>query len=360
MTVTVAPVRGLVIRDLSILNYKRLDELKLDLPPPRMAHDLDVTVLGSKNGGGKTSVLECIALLYLAAAVGDRLLLDMGVEWFVDVADLLISSEANATRISGTFASAGESREISLELKRRSVRDAVPELSVEGSLPMDSAAIRRVRSASLASVLAFSSEPLVAPPLLFFNSHRKVQEGNPDLAHMAEHVPLQERLRRRPGVRYGLSAVSGFKMEMLRSILGGANLFEGLDRADSEKILHSLNSLLLRYAGGTVDKMRPLPDNTLDLRIVTPRGVSFAFDGLSAGQKEIVSTLFLIWRHSQEGPLLVLIDEPELHLNAEWHADFVDQLRHAGPGNQYILATHSEQVFGSVEPEHRILLESAP
>jgi predicted ATP-binding protein involved in virulence len=85
-------------------------------------------------------------------------------------------------------------------------------------------------------------------------------------------------------------------------------------------------------------------------------GASFAFDGLSSGQKEIISTLFLIWRHSQEEPCIVMMDEPELHLNAEWHADFVERLQEYGPRNQYILATHSEQIFGSVDEDRRALL----
>ncbi|MBK7828327.1 AAA family ATPase [Nannocystis sp.] len=122
-----------------------------------------------------------------------------------------------------------------------------------------------------------------------------------------------------------------------------------------------LNELLLRYAGGVIEKLRPLPDNTLDFRI-RPQGeaASFAFDGLSSGQKEIVSTLFLIWRYSRrqgvEVPAIVLVDEPELHLNAEWHADLLEQLRKVGPDNQYILATHSEQVFHAVDADRRRLL----
>jgi hypothetical protein len=210
---------------------------------------------------------------------------------------------------------------------------------------------------ALMSLLAFNSEPLVLPPFIHFNSYRKVQEGNPNLAAMVDE-PMGRARMMYGRTRYGpaVSAISAFKIEMLRSLLGGAELFEGFDKTDSEATVEFLNGLLKRYAGGSIEKLRPLPDNSLDFRITTGSGASFAFDGLSSGQKEIVSTLFLIWRHSQQSPCIVLIDEPELHLNAEWHADFVERLQEYGPNNQYILATHSEQIFGCVGEDRRALL----
>ncbi len=122
-------------------------------------------------------------------------------------------------------------------------------------------------------------------------------------------------------------------------------------------VLSQLNGLIERYCGGCIENLRPMPDNKVDIRIQPKNGGdSFSFDGLSSGQKEMIATLFLIWRNSQEYPSIVLIDEPELHLNAEWHVDFVDQLRKLAPVNQYILATHSEEIFRSVEESSRAIL----
>jgi predicted ATPase len=86
-----------------------------------------------------------------------------------------------------------------------------------------------------------------------------------------------------------------------------------------------LNSLIQRYCGGQIENLCPLPDNKIDIRIKPINGKeSFSFDGLSSGQKEMISTLFLIWKNTKEQPSIVLIDEPELHLNAEWHGDFAE------------------------------------
>jgi predicted ATP-binding protein involved in virulence len=78
---------------------------------------------------------------------------------------------------------------------------------------------------------------------------------------------------------------------------------------------------------------------------------------LSSGQKEIIATLFLIWYQTRNKPGIVLIDEPELHLNPEWHRDFIRQLGRIAPNNQYIIATHSEDIFASVDKDRRFLLQ---
>lgn len=51
------------IRRISIRNYKGIENLELELPGPRMREDPDVMVIGSQNGLGKTSILECCSLL---------------------------------------------------------------------------------------------------------------------------------------------------------------------------------------------------------------------------------------------------------------------------------------------------------
>ena len=358
------PFPGLKLRRLEIENYKGLDSLQVDFPRPRMTGDLDVMILGSQNGGGKTSALECVGLLYLAILAGDDLFRRIPETGrFIDLADLLIKSGRPAAEISGGFELDGEGFEVCLKVSR-SGKTAVSGAELLSERIQDIKALRRSLKGdplegAMLSLLALNSEPLISPPLIHFNSYRKVQEGNPNLAAMVDE-PGRSRMMYGRG-RYGppLSAVSAFKMDMLRSLLGGAELFEGFNKHDSGATVDFLNNLLRRYAGGSIEKLRPLPDNTLDFRITTGEGASFAFDGLSSGQKEIVSTLFLIWRHSQHEPCIVLIDEPELHLNAEWHADFVERLQEYGPTNQYILATHSEQIFGSVDEDRRALLVPA-
>ena len=130
-----------------------------------------------------------------------------------------------------------------------------------------------------------------------------------------------------------------------------------MEDQEPDHTIEQLNALMARYARGTIGKLRPSPDNTFDFRVQPLRGgESFTFDGLSSGQKEIISTLFLVWDHTKNNPSVVFIDEPELHLNAQWHRTFVNHLVDLAPKNQYIIATHSEEIMDSVAEDRRILL----
>ncbi|MDR0611567.1 MAG: AAA family ATPase, partial [Planctomycetaceae bacterium] len=60
------------LRKLSIQNYKGIDSLELDFPPPDMPDDPDILIMGSENGLGKTSVLECCSLLLFALSQSCR------------------------------------------------------------------------------------------------------------------------------------------------------------------------------------------------------------------------------------------------------------------------------------------------
>ena len=360
---TKKPQLGIRLTKLTIENYKKLDKLEIDFPYPLMKNDIDILVFGSKNGGGKTSVLECCSLLLLAGTVGEgsswRLL---EIESSFDIASLLVKAGQQQAFIKGNFELDNDECCVSLKIPR----NGSIKLDIK---PKDSLLFKNFKLTNeylrisgfetlLTSVFAFSGEPLILPPLLHFNSYRKIQESNPELGMMAEDYPTH-RINRfnQPGMRGTITPISMFKLEILRSLMGRASLFEGFSESESETVLTQLNSLIERYCGGHIENLRPLPDNKMDIRIkLRNTNNSFSFDGLSSGQKEIIATLFLIWKNTLNQPSIVLIDEPELHLNAEWHGDFVEQLRKLAPKNQYILATHSEEIFRSVDESCRAIL----
>jgi predicted ATP-binding protein involved in virulence len=352
---------GIRLSRLTIKNYKKLNSLEIDFPRPVMKGDADILVFGSKNGGGKTSVLECCSLLMLAGIVGERFELFRENDSLLDVANLLVKAGQEQASIEGKFEQDSKECTVSLTINHRT-GFSKPNIKGEKSLFKPFGNTKRYFDEldyPLNSILAFSGEPLIMPPLLHFNSYRKVQESNPELGMMADDYPRHRvmRVSTRSGIRNITNPVSSFKLEILRSLMGRAALFEGINKKESQSVLSQLNNLIQRYCGGQIEHLRPLPDNKVDIRIKpSTGGESFSFDGLSSGQKEMIATLFLIWRNTQEQPCIVLIDEPELHLNAEWHGDFVRQLYKLAPQNQYILATHSEEMFRSVDEEYRAVL----
>lgn len=349
--------KGIRLSRLIISNYKKIDSLEINFPSPLMQGDADILLLGSKNGGGKTSVLECCSLLILAGIFGRRFNRQFERDESIsDIVNLLIQASQETARIEGIFNYEDKKSTITLEISRR--KGILHHIDEEDKLPFN---IKGKKDSdmprhTLSSIFSFSSEPLIIPPLLYFNSHRKVRELNPEIGMVADDYPrkisMELRIRRR-----NIDPISSFKLDVVNSLMGKALLFEGIDKGQSESVLSQLNSLTQRYCGGQIEKLLPLPDNTVDIRIKPINGrESFSFDGLSSGQKEIIATLFLIWKNTIDQPSIVLIDEPELHLNAEWHGDFIRQLYKLAPHNQYILATHSEEIFRSVDERHRAIL----
>ncbi len=354
------------LRRIKIENFKAIDSLELEFPAPIMPNEPDVFVMGSKNGIGKTSVLESCALLLLGAIWGkEPFHLIHRYSEDTNIFDLLVKAGKDKATIEGEFVISkktvigkieiGRSGKIGISGNIKPLQKFRGDFSFSQKelLPLE------MRRAMLGRIwepfLGMSSDPMLTPPLLYCHSSRKVAEGNPELGMMVE----EELFRRRPrSVSWREKPISSFKLDILRSMMGQASLFENMDAGEAPSSMGKLNFLLKEFAGGAIDKLRFSKDNTLDFRIANLDGKgSFAFDGLSSGQKEIISTLYLIWKYTREIHSIVLIDEPELHLNHEWHSRFIQHLYEMAPDNQYIMATHSEKVFESAPPEKRVLLE---
>lgn len=343
------------IERIAIKNYKGIDELELDFPPPKMSGDPDILVMGSKNGLGKTAIMECCSLLLLAATFEEDMFL-LKNHYSLNVPDLLIRSSSEYAEISGEVVFGEISGTVEIQIDRL------------GTINMFNGSLRKNRLKNkffiseqkfddfINAICGFTPNPVVEDTFLLFHSYRKVQEGNPELGMMVERDHFREARRVRRGPFYDFP-MSEFKLRILRSMMGKARLFELEEDQELDDTVGKLNELMEFYAGGTISKLRPSLNNTVDF-LIQPviGGASFTFDGLSSGQKEIISTLFLIWEHTKDSPAVVFIDEPELHLNAQWHRSFVTHLVRLAPWNQYIMATHSEDIMASVDENQRILL----
>ncbi len=342
------------IRRVFVENYKGIDKFELNFPKPRMPNDPDIFALGSENGVGKTSVLECCSLLLMALSFGAaRSVFNLRHQHLiVDVPDLLIKAGAETATISGDIDIGDDRATVQLQINRNE------KISISGDFPIKSDYPNKSNKAAefelIKTICGFNPNPAVGHFFLLFHSYRKIQEGNPQLGMIVDRNFQKNRL---PRAAWSEFAMSEFKLKILRSLMQKGDLFESVEDQDANKGMDKLNELVAFYAGGTIGKLRPSSDNTVDFRITPINGESsFSFDGLSSGQKEIISTLFMIWLHTKDRPSVVLIDEPELHLNAQWHGKFVKKLASLVPGNQYILATHSEDVMDAVNKDRRILL----
>jgi predicted ATP-dependent endonuclease of OLD family len=146
-----------------------------------------------------------------------------------------------------------------------------------------------------------------------------------------------------------------FKQKIIHHLMTKSGLIKKMSQKDeAEQSLTKLNDLLKEYANvkleGTLDTDKKNAFNLTVQRLDNQE--TFLFDHLSSGQKEIIYTLYSIWEATRDHPSIVLIDEPELHLNAEWQVGFIATLKKLVPHNQYILATHSDFICQSIPDEH--------
>ncbi len=82
---------------------------------------------------------------------------------------------------------------------------------------------------------------------------------------------------------------------------------------------------------------------------------SLSVDELSAGQLELFMFLTtLVLNDDREG--IVFIDEPELHLDPQWHTPIVRALMQLQPRAQFIVATHSPGIYDAAMSYERHFL----
>lgn len=360
------------LNKIRLVNFKCFDDITIEFLKPFNKDDLDVFVLGSQNGLGKTSVLEACALLFLSLVANNEMhLRHLFKELkhffrryernFLSINDYFIKSGKSNCQVEGFFEIENEEYNVKLKITEEDFINCSENKNLiyrklfnkkEFYKYMDF--FEESLAMLLLSILPVSDTPFILSPFMYFNSNRKIKAGNPRLSDVLDFPAKRMYKMRR---EFGEDTMDTFKAEIIGILVGRGGVFEDFNIDDTEKALKFLNSLCKEYAGGTIEKLRRPDGESTELRITpTNGGESISFDGLSSGQKEIISTLFLIWKNTKDQPGIVLIDEPELHLNAEWQHRFVRTLKRLLPQNQYILTTHSKHIFGSVEPEYRGML----
>jgi energy-coupling factor transporter ATP-binding protein EcfA2 len=89
------------------------------------------------------------------------------------------------------------------------------------------------------------------------------------------------------------------------------------------------------------------PNAGFDLYLTDPDGRRLQVDALSSGQLEIVMLVGTLFRRRHDIHVLV-IDEPELHLDPQWHVPLLNVIRRMLPNTQVIVGTHSGRIYDSV------------
>ena len=336
-------MNGIRIEQIEIRDYKGIDSLHLEFPLPKMRHEPDVFVLGSENGVGKTAVLESCAFLLLA-------LLNRVEGFAFQPRNLEVGTMVRAGADRATISGRVRRNDAVIRIEIVLNRNGQPETNyglVTGA-PLEDVTFDPGQDSRelMGAICGLTPNPVITKLFLFFHSYMKIAYGSTlprnMLAHQNSHDP------RSPG---------NFKNHLLQALLSRAGVFEESHRGPFETDLIHMNGLLREYADVAIGGLRPLSDGTLDINIKANDSLhSYSMDGLSSGQKQIISTLYSIYRETKSSSRVLFFDEPELHLNTQWHRRFVNNVHERAPNNQILMATHSEDVMRSVRSDRRIFL----
>lgn len=127
-----------------------------------------------------------------------------------------------------------------------------------------------------------------------------------------------------------------------------------------EAVIQSVNHVWQLFFPGKEFVVEPVgdrPEDGFDVFVVNG-DERFPIDVLSSGQLEIFTMAgALALADFQQG--IILIDEPELHLDPQWHRTLLRALLYLKPDSQIIVATHSPEIFDSVKSFERHFLVPA-
>lgn len=115
------------------------------------------------------------------------------------------------------------------------------------------------------------------------------------------------------------------------------------------------------FVGVTLGEDVEAENGAFDVFLGDPEGSYLQVDCLSAGQIELFLFIASLALNDQkEG--IVFIDEPELHLDPQWHRPILRTLMKLQPKAQFIVATHSPEIYDAAQSYERHFLvdESDP
>ena len=171
------------IERIKIKNYKGIDELNLAFPLPKMRDGPDILVMGSKNGLGKTAIMECCSLLLLAATFEEDMFL-LKNHYSLNVPDLLIRSGFECAEISGDIVFGEISGTVKIQIDRLGTVNMFNGALRKNMLKNEFFISEQKFDDFINTICGFTPNPFFGDTFLLFHSYRKVQEGNPELGMM--------------------------------------------------------------------------------------------------------------------------------------------------------------------------------
>lgn len=152
--------------------------------------------------------------------------------------------------------------------------------------------------------------------------------------------------------------------QMLVNLQGYAGYASGKGMADTiKKVFERLNKAWRRFYPDA--EMEFLADIAGEMKFdifLRKKDVEkpIPVDALSSGEIELFCLIaaLILEQELRNCPYdFVFMDEPELHLNQVWHRLLLPVLQEVSPKSQFVVATHSEDIWNSVYESQRFFLK---
>jgi predicted ATP-binding protein involved in virulence len=336
---------------LHIQNFRCYEDATFDFQP---GFNLVVGV----NGSGKTSLLQAVAVSFIEYANTIKL---QSIGLALDDVRFVINKFEGRSRFERQFPLLLEAQGEILGVKKWETTQAS-----EYSPPL---VTDELQFATDKELVKFDlGERIELPVLVFYRSNRQWKGAN-----VSAELAAQQRISRLDGYTNWFDAVTDLKD--FESWLIGKTLERMQNLLDAKAALAPFDDELAWVNQAIEIALPKTKDLRYDLRLqsllIDVEGErTIPFNNLSDGQRGMVALFADIARrmcilnpHMGKDVLkntsgVVIIDELDIHLHPAWQRNIVSALRKAFPKVQFIAASHSPQIIGSLKPEEVIVLNN--
>ena len=327
------------VESLTIRHFRAIDEMDLVFPER-------LTVFIGGNGSGKTSILDCLAVLL--SQVTARIESLEGTGYAFEEAD--ITSGERFTESTGRVRLDGDEVTVRLAKHRR------------GTLPEAATDVSQLEAAVRRLVGEIQSDERASLPLaVYYPTDRAAVEApdRPTRAGSMERIAAYDKALFGGREDFTLFFEWFREHEDLENQMIARRQRGAASSAPEMKHLDAVRKAIAAFLPGFSDlRIERYPN----VRMVADKGRhEVTINRMSDGEKCLLALVGDLARRlamanpGLEDPLqgagVVLIDEVELHLHPEWQRIVIPNLEKTFPNCQFIVTTHSPQVLSHVAPE---------
>lgn len=344
------------VNQLVIQNFRGIEDLTLDFG------DRNLIVLIGINGSGKSSILDCLAILLRC--------LTPYIEHYLNPLSKR-SSIRDKTR--------------SLVIKRQDIKNHKKSSFAEIKIELDGSQIYEWSlSDAIININYFPDPKKNLDSLELLIDELKKQRSNNALFNMplAVYYPVKrtvEEISLEANENYVFKKTEAYKEALEKVEVNFQNFFKwfrSIEDLENEKRRDNFNYIDNQLEAVRTSIYSILGEDFSDLRVrrrplamtVKKQNEELIVNQLSDGEKSVLAmTGDLARRLAIANPSLpdpcqasavVLIDEIEQHLHPSWQRKIIPALRRTFPNCQFIITTHSPQVLSQVHKEDIFVLEN--